>query len=114
MIFLVEHETQGFAYLQALACGVPILAWDRGGYWQDPAYYPHKVRFGPVTSVPYWDERCGMKFADYAEFEGRWSAFWPAVQGGSFKSRDYVLENLSLEKSAREYARAVLSISRHG
>jgi hypothetical protein len=63
MIFLCEHETQGLAYQQALSCGVPILAWDRGGYWQDPAYYPHKVRFGPVTSVPYWDERCGMKFA---------------------------------------------------
>lgn len=35
-IFLSEHETQGIAYQQALACGVPILAWDRGGFWQDP------------------------------------------------------------------------------
>src|SRR5277367_619112 len=56
MIFLCEHETQGIAYQQALSCGVPILAWDRGGYWQDPSYYPHKVAFNPVTSVPYWDE----------------------------------------------------------
>ncbi len=63
MIFLVEHETQGFAYLQALATGVPILAWDRGGFWKDPAFYPDRVRFEGVTSVPYWDSRCGEKFA---------------------------------------------------
>src|ERR1700683_2186830 len=30
MIFLCEHETQGIAYQQTLACGAPILAWDRG------------------------------------------------------------------------------------
>src|SRR5207244_6064557 len=42
MVFLCEHETQGIAYQQALSCDVPILAWDRGGYWQDPAYYPQK------------------------------------------------------------------------
>ena len=59
MIFLCEHESQGIAYQQALSCGVPILAWDRGGPWQDPSYYPEGVVYGPVTSVPYWDARCG-------------------------------------------------------
>ncbi len=51
MIFLCEHETQGLAYQQALSCNVPVLAWDRGdGYWQkDPAYYPEKVKFQPVS-----------------------------------------------------------------
>ena len=68
MIFLCEHETQGIAYQQALACGIPILAWDRRGYWRDPEFYPHRVKFGPVTSVPYWDERCGRTFADAGEF----------------------------------------------
>src|SRR5262249_1522495 len=29
MVFLCEHETQGLAYQQALACDVPIFAWDR-------------------------------------------------------------------------------------
>ncbi|MEQ1895767.1 MAG: hypothetical protein ABL971_00105 [Vicinamibacterales bacterium] len=64
MIFLCEHETQGIAYQQALSSGVPLLAWDRSGNWKDPSYYPEQVRFEPVSSVPYWDERCGMKFAD--------------------------------------------------
>ena len=52
MIFLCEHETQGFAYLQTLASGVPILAWDRGGPWKDPEFFPERVNFSPVTSVP--------------------------------------------------------------
>ena len=63
MIFLCEHETQGIAYQQALSCGVPILAWDRGGHWQDPACFPPWSMGNPVTSVPYWDERCGRTFA---------------------------------------------------
>jgi len=103
MIFLVEHETQGFAYLQTLSCDVPIFAWDRGGPWQDPSYYPHKVTFEPVTSVPYWDDRCGMKFKDACEFAARWDDFWEHVKAGCFAPRNYVLENLTLEKCAGGY-----------
>lgn len=103
MIFLCEHETQGIAYQQALSCGVPILAWDRGGYWQDPSYYPHKVQFGPVSSVPYWDDRCGMKFAHAAEFLEKLETFWHQVKAGKFLPRDYILDNLTLEKCAQQY-----------
>jgi glycosyltransferase involved in cell wall biosynthesis len=114
MIFLVEHETQGFAYLQALSCDVPILVWDRGGYWRDPAFYPHKVRFEPVTSVPYWDDRCGMKFSDLEEFGINWSPFWDGVRLRSFRPRSYILENLTLEKCAFEYIGLVRQICESG
>lgn len=103
MIFLCEHETQGIAYQQALACGVPILAWDRGGCWQDPQYYPHRVRFGPVSSVPYWDARCGEKFATPGEFAERFDRLWEGVLAGTYAPRDYILENLTLERCARGY-----------
>lgn len=103
MIFLCEHETQGFAYLQTLSCGVPILAWDRGGYWQDPAYYPHEVQFAPVSSVPYWDPRCGVRFKDVDEFPERLNEFWSRVQAETLRPRDYILENLTLEKCAQQY-----------
>jgi hypothetical protein len=112
MVFLCEHETQGLAYQQALSCDVPIMAWDRGGCWQDPSYYPYRVRFGPVTSVPYWDERCGLKFADFTEFEERWSAFWQAARAPHFAPSDYILEDLTLEAAAREYMGIVQAISR--
>jgi hypothetical protein len=103
MIFLCEHETQGIAYQQALSCGVPILAWDRGGYWQDPSYYPHKVKFAPVTSVPYWDARCGVKFKDIGEFPDRLAEFLARQAANDFAPRDFILENLTLEKCATRY-----------
>jgi len=109
MIFLCEHETQGIAYQQALACGIPILAWDRGGYWQDPEFYPHRVKFGPVTSVPYWDERCGRTFADAAEFPERLSQF--CVDLTHYSPRDYILQNLTLEICARKYLEHVQNVS---
>lgn len=103
MFFLCEHETQGFAYLQALASDVPILAWDRGGYWQDPSLYPERVRFEPVSSVPYFDDRCGLRFGDLAQFRERFPAFWQGVGRGAYRPRDYVLESLTLEQCARRY-----------
>lgn len=103
MIFLCEHETQGIAYQQALACDVPILAWDRGGPWQDPAYYPAKVVYEPVTSVPYWDDRCGRRFAEPGDLAEAWALFWEGLTTRRFEPRAFVLETLTLEKCAREY-----------
>ena len=109
-IFLCEHETQGLAYQQILATNTPILAWDRGGYWQDPCYYPHKVKFEPVSSVPYWDERCGLKFAHAADFELQLQHFIHNID--LFKPRDYILENLTLEKCALQYLKIYQDIEK--
>jgi hypothetical protein len=102
-IFLCEHETQGLALLQTLSANLPVLAWDRGGYWQDPVYYPDRVKFGPVTSVPYWDERCGRTFADFSNFPGAFDEFWHDVLSGIFRPREFILDNLTLEACARRY-----------
>lgn len=111
MIFLCEHETQGLAYQQTLSCGVPILAWDRGGYWQDPSYYPHKVKFESVSSVPYWDERCGVKFKNINEFPAKLEEFMEKLNSQQFAPRDYILENLTLEKCANSYLKHFESIN---
>jgi len=111
MIFLCEHETQGIAYQQALSCNVPILAWDRGGPWQDPAYFPDKVVFEPVTSVPYWDECCGRRFSGAPDFEFAWGEFWEDARANRFEPRDYILEHLTLEKCARDYLEIARQVS---
>ncbi|KRQ01382.1 glycosyltransferase [Bradyrhizobium yuanmingense] len=104
MIFLCEHESQGIACQQALSSGVPVFAWDRGGPWQDPKYFPDKVRYeGNVSSVPYFDARCGMTFTDAGSFAAGWGRFWSQVDAGGFAPRDYVLDHLTLEKGALHY-----------
>jgi hypothetical protein len=103
MLFICEHETQGIAYQQALARGVPILAWDRGGFWQDPSYFPDRVKFGPVSSVPYWDARCGKTFESAEGFRSGLAEFWDKVAARRFAPRDYILEHLTLERAAAHY-----------
>lgn len=101
VIFLCEHETQGLAYQQILSSGKPILAWHRGGYWQDPNYYPQRAKYQPVSAVPYWDDRCGIKFTGADDFEARLEEFIQKLP--DLRPRDYILENLTLEKCAQKY-----------
>jgi hypothetical protein len=62
------------------------------------------VRFeGDVSSVPYFDGRCGMTFADTSGFIAGWDGFWSHVGAGNFAPRDYVLDHLTLEKGALHY-----------
>lgn len=110
VIFLCEHETQGIAYQQILATDTPILAWDRGGYWQDPHYYPHQVRYRPVSSVPYWDDRCGIKFSSMSNFNEQIKIFCSLFEKNQFQPREYILEHLTLEKCALKYVEIYNSI----
>ncbi|MFT3782020.1 MAG: hypothetical protein QM790_08390 [Nibricoccus sp.] len=116
MVFLCEHETQGLAYQEALSSGVPLLAWDHGGEWLDPAYHPLRVRFSPISAVPYWHERCGVKFARAADFPAALDEFLAKQQNHQFAPREYILENLSLEKCAYafvEHAKSAVADALH-
>lgn len=101
VVYLCEHETQGIACHEALACDVPVLAWERNGPWEDPEYYPQRVNFAPATAVPYWDERCGERFADAADFSAALERLEAARAAGQLAPRAFVLEHLSLEHCAR-------------
>jgi hypothetical protein len=106
LLFLCEHETQGIAYQEAMASNVPVLAWDEG-VLVDPMlrkFVPSDFR---VTTVPYFDARCGERFT-LPTFETTFSKFWSNL--GSYRPRQYILENLSLEKSAQAYLSAYSSL----
>lgn len=103
VIYFCEHETQGMAYQQILATDTPILAWDKGGYWEDPTYYPHKVQYKPVSSVPYWDNCCGLKFKTVTEFPVQLDLFLKFSKEKKFTPRSYITGNLSLEICVRKY-----------
>jgi hypothetical protein len=99
MIFLCEHESQGFACCEAMAMDVPVLAWDQG-FWLDPNRFEWNNPVVPATSVPFFDERCGMTFKNFEEFDKTIASFCNKVKSGVFTPRAYVMEHLTLKKSA--------------
>jgi hypothetical protein len=103
MVYLSRHETQGIAAQQMMAAGVPLFVWDAGGLWQDPKYAPHRVKFGPVSSMPYWDERCGVKFTGPPDLIGAFDFFWKGIEAGAFAPRRMIVEKLTLEGQAQAY-----------
>lgn len=109
MIFVSEHESQGIAYQECLSTDVPVFAWDQGKLI-DPNY----VTFGdsdmPTSSVPFFDNRCGMKFKDFCEFDLSFDTFLSKVNQNKFSPREYILENLTLEKSAENFLKIIKSV----
>lgn len=100
MIFLCEHETQGFAYQECLASNVPILAWDNG-YWQDPMRESFGSAPVPTSSVPYFSPECGERFTGIDTFDEALSTFLDRLP--SYEPRAYVKRELSFERSAQLY-----------
>lgn len=106
MIFLSAHESQGIAAQEAMASGVPLLAWDPG-FVEDPNRFQWGQPVIPATSVPYFDARCGLTFRDAAEFATRLPEFLARQRAGRLAPRDYILENLTLERCARHFVEIV-------
>jgi glycosyltransferase involved in cell wall biosynthesis len=104
MVYLSRHETQGIAAQQMMSAGVPVFAWDRGGYWQDPKYFPDHIKFSPVSSVPYWSDACGVKFSGEGDLDEAFARFWTGVERGVYAPRRLIVEQLSLEGQAEAYA----------
>lgn len=98
MIFICEHETQGIACNEALASGLPVLAWDEH-IIRDPYYIKLKSDHIPCTSVPFFNEHCGDTFKDINEFEMKFPLFFEKVKTGLYNPSEYVESNLSMEKS---------------
>ncbi|MCB0332238.1 MAG: glycosyltransferase [Bdellovibrionales bacterium] len=102
MLYLSENETQGFAYNEALSMNVPILAWNFGT-WCDPMRHQLKMEKAPATSIPYWDERCGLDFQGIGDLPGILELFLEKLKTHAFAPRDYVLEHLRIDQGAKRY-----------
>jgi hypothetical protein len=99
LLFLCEHETQGLAYQEAMSANVPVIAWDEG-LLVDPLQRKFAAPDLVVSSVPYFDERCGERFK-MAEFAPVFDRFWSRLP--LYNPRAYVLDSLGLRKSGQQY-----------
>jgi hypothetical protein len=79
-----------------------VLAWDPGSYG-DPNCFAWGQPEVPATSVPYFDERCGLRFSGASEFADKLTEFLDLAEGRAFAPRDYVLGKLSLERCSAHF-----------
>jgi glycosyltransferase involved in cell wall biosynthesis len=104
-IWLDAHESQGFALEEALSCNVPLLVWDISSMKQE-----HGSNYGniPATTIPYWDERCGESFKHSNELQCTFDKFIDEIN--TYKPREYILENLSIEICNKKFVDIVNKI----
>jgi len=101
-IWLGAHESQGFALQEALSCNVPLLVWNVKNINQEYGFNYPSI---PATTIPYWDNRCGEFFYEQKDFLKTYDKFISNLN--SYKPREYILENLSVEKCAENFMKLI-------
>ena len=104
-VWLDAHESQGFALQEALACNVPLLVWNVTSMSQEAgSNFPHIN----AKTNPYWDDRCGESFTNIEEISEKFNKLIQNIN--SYKPREYILENLSIEKCSEKFINLVNNI----
>jgi hypothetical protein len=104
-VWLDAHESQGFALQEALSCNVPLLVWNATSMNQEAGGNYSDI---PASSIPYWDNRCGEFFTDSHQVEGIFNKLISNIE--TYKPREFILDNLSIEKCANKFINLVNSI----
>jgi len=94
--FIIDNcESQGIAIQEMMSCNLPLIVWDVK-YWNDRGE-EYKVE---ATSIPYFNSLCGIYFYEKEEIYSKWNHFIRNLE--SYKPRNYILENLNLEKQSKQ------------
>lgn len=97
-IWIGRHESQGFALQEALSCNVPLLVWNITSMNQEYGQHYSDI---PATTIPYWDERCGEYFYNADQLDETFQTFISQLE--SYRPREFVLENLSMEVCEKRF-----------
>lgn len=109
VVWVGAHESQGFALEEALATNVPMLVWSTTLRKQE---YPYRNEFmnvkSNVTTIPYWDNRCGEYFTDLEDMESKFDVFVSRLE--NYKPREFVVEVLSITPRSNALSKLVSMI----
>lgn len=93
-VFLLDNcESQGIAMQEIMSMNIPMFVWDVD-FWSDRGNQ-YAVE---ATSVPFWDDMCGVKEKNKNLIFDKFNLYLKNTN--SFNPREYVLNNLSLQKQA--------------
>jgi len=97
-IVVTSSESQGLAIEEMLSMNLPLVVFDIA-QWNQTAWDQLDLHGFPATSVPYWDERCGLRSTDLAICKNQ------IVQMNTeymhYEPRVFILEELNLAKQAK-------------
>jgi len=96
VIWVGRHESQGFALESALVKNIPILVWSTKLRHQEyncpPEYYDVKSE---VTTVPYWDDNCGVVFYEKEDLEKSYEKFINNLN--TYSPKNYIEQVVSVK-----------------
>lgn len=106
IIWIGTHESQGFAFQEALARNIPILLWDVTSMydemnWNNSIYtgLREKGKKLLATTANVWSDECGVRFTDGSEFESKFIEMNEKYDAGLFNPRKVIANELSLDKA---------------
>ncbi len=111
VIWVGCHESQGFALESVLAKNIPILVWSVKLRVQQVGHEHEYANIkSEVTTVPYWDERCGEKFYTADELEESYETFISKLD--TYKPREFTKEVLSVEICSKNLLELINNIGK--
>lgn len=99
-IVIDNCESQGIAIQEMMSCGLPLLVWDVE-FWNDRGE-DCKVK---ASSVPYWQESCGLKFYNKEDFDIKYENLISKLT--DFNPRNFIVDNLSIEVCTKKFLEIV-------
>lgn len=90
-ILVTNTESQGIAYMEMLAMGLPLFCWDVNHFEYGP------LHCYKASSAPYFNQECGIRKDD---FDNEELIDFILKKYKEFNPSKYIIENHSLEQSA--------------
>ncbi len=101
VIWIGSHESQGYAFQECLAAGIPILLWDVTSmfYWPKCYDHLHGVYELSATTATQWSHTCGERFVLWREFEGALARMRAKL--GTYRPREFILSRVGDDVALR-------------